>query len=173
MIPISEIIKTETFEKINNSKSQIDFYIENNSHPDILKIVRLNNKSFGEKMQRIITEFFNLNNPTNSGHDCKLPNSNVKVEIKSSRFWVNTKDWRWQHIMVEHDYEYIILIGINFEGIDTYIISKQKFLELYQMGIVTQQGNAEGQGLWCEFSKIKPYLTNISSPEELNKFINT
>ena len=57
-------------------------------------------------------------------------------------------------------------------GIDVYIITKDKFLELRETNIVTQQGNAEGQGLWCEYSKIKNYLTKISTINELNDYLN-
>ena len=47
-----------------------------------------------------------------------------------------------------------------------YIISKLK-----KSGLVTQQGGAEGQGLWCNFSNIKDYLTPIKSVEDLDNFV--
>jgi hypothetical protein len=172
MIYIDEIKKTTTFENIIKTKTQIDYYTENGASQDILKLVLLNNKSFGEKMQRIVGEIFELDKPTNTGHDGQIKKNNIKFEIKSSRFWVTTKDWRWQHIMVDHSYTHLIFVGINFMGIDVYIITKDKFLELRETNIVTQQGNAEGQGLWCEYSKIKNYLTKISTINELNDYLN-
>ena len=57
-------------------------------------------------------------------------------------------------------------------GVLLRLIAKDKFLELRETNIVTQQGNAEGQGLWCEYSKIKNYLTKISTINELNDYLN-
>ena len=172
MIDIENIAKTKAFEDIKSVNTQVDYYIENGSHPDIIKLVSLGNKSFGERTQRIIKECLNLDNPTNSGHDVQQTSTGNKMEVKSSRFWVNTGDWRWQHIMENHEYDYLLLCGVNFDNIDVFIISKTDFLNLKESGLVTQQGNAEGQGLWCNYRDIKDYLTQIKNIEDLNNFIN-
>lgn len=172
MIEIELINKSETFKNIHNKKSQIDYYIENNAHPDIIKIVSLNNKSFGEVMQRIIKEFLKLDNPIDSGHDIYQKSSGVKFEVKSSRYWVTNKDWKWQHIMEYHDYDYVLFCGINFNGIDLFIISKSDILKLKDEGLVTKQGGSnDGHGLWCNYNNIKEYITPIKNIEELNDFI--
>jgi hypothetical protein len=134
-------------------------------------MVALGNKSFGEKMQRIILEQFNLVKPTSTGHDVRQESSGKKFEVKSSRFWTSNGDWKWQHIMEEHDYDYLILVGINFNSVDVFIISKIDIISLKEKGLVTQQGGAEGQGLWCNYSKIKKFINPISSEEELNNFL--
>lgn len=172
MINIQRINQTKSFESILNAKTQVDYYINNNAHSDILKIVVLNNKSFGERMQRIIMELLSLNNSNKSSHDIQLNCMGIKFEVKSSRFWVGTGDWKWQHIMENHDYDYLLLCGVNFNGIDLFIISKSEFLTLKSKGMVTQQGGAEGQGLWCNYKSIKDYLTQITTVEDLNDYIN-
>jgi len=179
MISIDSINKTKAFENIKNSKTQTDFYLENNAHPDIITMVKLGNKSFGEKLQRIILEQLNLDKPNSTGHDVQQKSSGKKFEVKSSRFWINngggylsSTGWKWQHIMEDHDYDYLLLVGINFQGIDVFIITKQNLISLKSKGIVTQQGGAEGQGLWCNYSQIKDYLTPISSETDLNEFIS-
>jgi hypothetical protein len=171
MINIDSITKTKAFESIKSAKTQTDFYLENGAHPDVIRMVKLGNKSFGEKLQRIILEQLNLDKPTSTGHDVQQKSSGKKFEVKSSRFWTTNADWKWQHIMEDHDYNYLLLVGINFQGIDVFIITKEKFLSLKPLGLVTQQGGAEGQGLWCDYSKIKQFLTPISSESELNEFI--
>lgn len=172
MISIENINKTKAFESIINAKNQVDYYKERNAHSDIIKIVELGNKSFGEKMQRIILEELNLDKPTSTGHDVQQISSGKKFEVKSSRFWATNGDWKWQHIMEDHNYDYLLFVGINFQSVDVFIITKENLLSLKSKALVTQQGGAEGQGLWCNYSKIKQYLTSISNEEELNDFIS-
>lgn len=172
MINIENINKTKAFESIINAKTQVDYYIDRGAHPDIIKMVALGNKSFGEKMQRIILEQLNLDKPSSTGHDVQQKSSGKKFEVKSSRFWTTNGDWKWQHIMEDHNYDYLLLVGINLQSVDVFIITKKNLISLKSKGFVTQQGGAEGQGLWCDFSKIKEYLTPISSEEDLNNFIS-
>lgn len=172
MLDIETIKKTKSFESIKNTKNQIDYYVENNASQDIIKLVSLSNKSFGEKLQRIVMEALGLDNPNNSGHDIRENISGKKFENKGSRFWINNGDWRWQHIMENHDYDYLLLCGLNFQGIDVFIISKNEFLALKEKKLVTQQGGAEGQGLWCSYNNIKNYLTPINCREDLIKYIS-
>jgi hypothetical protein len=172
MISIEQISKTKTFESIKTVKTQLDYYVENNAHPDILKIVSLSNKSFGEKIQRIIKECLSLDKPTNTGHDLRQILSGKNFEVKSSRFWVTNGDWKWQHIMEDHEYDYLLFCGVNFNSIDVFIISKSDLLNLKSKGLVTQQGGAEGQGLWCNYKNIKNYLTPIRNVEDLNNFVS-
>jgi len=171
MLEIEKINKTKAFESIKEVKTQVDYYMENDAHPDIIKMVALGNKSFGERLQRIVMEYLNLDKPSNTGHDIQQISTGKKFEVKSSRFWVNNGDWKWQHIMEDHNYDYLLLCGINFNSVDVFIISKSDFLSLKKIGLVTQQGGAEGQGLWCNFSNIKDYLTPIKSVEDLDNFV--
>ena len=171
MFDINQVNKTKSFEAIKKVKTQVIYYLENNAHPDIIKIVALGNKSFGEKAQRIVMECLSLDKPTETGHDILQESSGLKFEVKASRFWVTTGDWKWQHIMEDHIYDYLLMVGINFNSIDVYVIGKKKFMELKSIGLVTQQGGAGGQGLWCDYRKIKDYLTPINGIDELNNFI--
>ena len=172
MISIEKINKTKAFENIKNAKTQVDYYVENGAHSDVITMVALGNKSFGEKIQRIVIEQLNLDKPTSTGHDAQQKSSGKKFEVKSSRFWVSNGDWKWQHIMEDHDYDYLLLVGINFNSVDVFIITKEKLISLKSKNIVTRQGGAEGQGLWCNYSQIKEYLTVISSEDDINNFIS-
>jgi len=171
MFKIEELSKTKAFDKIKNVKTQVDYYIENNAHPDIIKMVGLGNKSFGERLQRIVMEYLNLDKPNNTGHDVQHILSNKKFEVKSSRFWVTNGDWKWQHIMEIHQYDFLLLCGVNFQSVDVFIISKKEFISLKEKGLVTQQGGAEGQGLWCTYKNIKDFLKPINNLEEFKNFL--
>ena len=160
---------TNNFKKIDSKISQLDFYLKNNSHEDILKIVSLNNKAFGEVMQRIIGEVLGMNKATNTGHDA-IKNKKL-IEIKSSRYWTKTKDWCFQHIMEDHKYDYLLCVGIAFDNIEMYIIDKEDFLDLKHDGIVKVQGGGEGQGMWFQFRDLKDYLHKIESVEDFDKWI--
>lgn len=172
MLDIKTIKKTKSFEGIKNTKTQIDYYLENNASQDIIKLVSLSNKSFGERLQRIVMEVLELDKSNSTGHDIRENISGKKFENKSSRFWIKNGDWRWQHIMENHDYDYLLLCGLNFQGIDVFIISKNEFLALKEKKLVTQQGGAEGQGLWCNYNNIKKYLTPINCREDVIKYIS-
>ena len=168
---IEEIKKTRIIENLKNKKTQEDYYIEKNASTDIIKLVKLNNKSFGETNAKIVIKNLKLDPPSNPGHDAQKKSCCKKIEIKSSRFWVGISDWKWQHIMVDHDYDYLLLCGINFHSIDVFIISKSDFISLKDKGLVKQQGKAEGQGLWCSYKDIKNHLTIIKSVNDINNFI--
>jgi hypothetical protein len=166
---LEDFTNTNYFKSISEKSNQLDFYLKNNSSENILKIVGLNNKSFGERMQRIISEVLGMTKATNTGHDA---NKNGKlIEIKSSRFWVDTKDWCFQHIMEDHKYDYLLCVGINFDNIEMYIIDKEDFLDLKYDGIVRVQGGGEGQGMWFQFRDLKEYLHKIESVEDFDNWI--
>ena len=133
------IVRTNNYKKILDKKTQLEYYTENNSHEGTLNLVKLNNKTFGERMQKIITEMLNLDHPINSSHDAIETKSNLKFEIKSSRYWIKTKDFRWQHIMEYHNYDYLILSGLDFDEIVLYCISKENLIKMKENNIISQQ----------------------------------
>lgn len=170
MLKLEDFTITGQFKTISNKINQLDFYIKNKSHDNILKIVSLNNKSFGERMQRIVSEVLGLEKATNTGHDAIK--FNKRIEIKSSRFWVDTKDWCFQHIMADHKYDYLLCVGIAFDNIELYIIDKEDFLHLKDDGIVKVQGGGEGQGMWFQFRDLKDYLHRIESIEDFDNWVS-
>ena len=167
---IDNIIKTKSFQNMKKRKTQEEYYKSNGSCDNILKLVKLTNKAFGEKLQCIIKDIFSLDNSCDAGHDAQKLSMNLKFEIKSSRYGVSSKDFMWQHIMENHDYDYLILVGIDFDCLKIYLISKYNFMRLKTKGLATQQGRAEGQGLWAQRKKIFQYLTEIKNVKD---FYNT
>ena len=168
IVDLSTIEGFDSF--IEDKETQLSFYERNNSTDNVLKLAALNNKTFGAAMEKIIRTVFNLSNPTKTTHDmCLL---DYEFEHKSSKFWVSTNNWKWQHVMIGLDYDYLILSGLNFSGINSFIISKDEVLRLNESGlIVRQQGGGEGQGLWFDYKDIAPYLTAIETTDDIINYI--
>lgn len=167
---IENVAKTVNFQKTNRSKSQLDYYLENNSAPETIVLVKLNNKTFGEKMQRILIELLNLEPPTSTGHDARL--GDLKFEIKTSRYWVSLASWKWQHIMLDHEYDYLLLVGVDFNQLKIYIISKPKYCKALNDGLANVQGNANGQGTWANYKKIRSKLHRVQSKQDFLDYLN-
>ena len=168
---INNIIKTKSFRCMKQKMTQVDFYRSRGACDNILKLVRQSNKSFGEKTQCIVKDLLDLDSSCDAGHDAQKLSMRLKFEIKSSRYGVSSKDFMWQHIMEEHDYDYLIFVGIDFDCLKMYLISKYNFMRLKTKGIVTQQGRAEGQGLWAKRKKILPYLIELQNKEHFYKLV--
>ena len=168
---IGNVVKTNEFKNIKNVMNQEQYYKLNGSSENILKIVRLSNKAFGEKIQCIIQELLSLTKSSHTGHDAQLESNNLKFEIKSSRYGVRNNDFTWQHIMEQHNYDHLILVGIDFFSLRVFIISKTQFMKLTD-NLVKVQGGAEGQGKWCTFRKIEEYLYEIKNKDDLYNYLN-
>ena len=168
---INNIKNTKSYKNMKNKMTQEDLYRRNNSCDDILKLVKLSNKAFGEKLQSIVKDLLDLDNSCDAGHDAQKLSLKLKFEIKSSRYGVSTNDFMWQHIMEEHDYDYLLFVGVDYDKLKIYLISKFDFMELKDKKIVTQQGRAEGQGLWTQRKKVLRYLTEIQNKNHFYSLI--
>tara|TARA_B100000282_G_C31720927_1_gene485971 strand:- start:1144 stop:1830 length:687 start_codon:yes stop_codon:yes gene_type:complete len=153
-------------------KSQLEFYIENDSPKDIQQYVTLPGKTFGEKfMESIAKEYFNFENRKDSGHDhIKLTKT---IEQKSARYHANGDDWKWQHIEMSHSWDYLLLCGLDFKEIKFYIASRKTVEKLIEDKIITGQGKIINgvaqpqQAYWfsrSDFKKNKKEFTNYFTP---------
>ena len=162
------LIIEDLIHKGKKTISQYDLYEQKQSHKYIKDIVMMNNKKFGHFCEDLVRIKFNLQKSNCLSYDAMF--SDIPIEIKSSRYWVGLKTWKWQHIMLEHNYKYILLVGIDYNRLRYFIISKEKYKNLYNAKIIKQQGNAEGQGTWCSFFIIKSHVTEISNVYEIEKY---
>ena len=160
--------ETSAFKDINKKETQLQFYERMNSHKNIISLVALDNKAFGERMEKIIREIFKLGPRTSSENDGTR--NGIKIEIKSARYWCGKNDYcKWQHLEPDHDYDYVLFILIDFQRIKVMGIKKTLLMgELREKRIVTHQGN---QGWWTEKSKIISYLDEIKNIEDLDESI--
>jgi hypothetical protein len=166
--------------------TQLDYYLQNNALPDIIKYVALQGKTFGEKyMEPIAHDWFNLEKRTSSTHD-HIKNGKT-IEQKSARFHANGDDWKWQHIEMKHDWDILLLTGLDFDRIRFYVASRLVVIELIAAGIITGQGkkNEEGiaeaqQAYWFSRSDFRKknknftdYFVEISTETDLCNYILT
>ena len=94
-----------------------------------------------------------------------------KIEIKSARYWDGKDDCRWQHLELEHDYEFVLFALLDFHGWKIWGIKKSLLMgELREKKVVTFQGK---QGWWVLKSAIVSYLTPIKNIVDLDAFIQS
>jgi hypothetical protein len=166
--------------------TQLDFYIKKGAAPDILKYVALQGKTFGEKyMEPIAHDWFKLEKRTSSIHDHSK--NGKTIEQKSARYHANGDDWKWQHIEMKHDWDVLLLTGLDFDCIRFYVASRDVVIQLITEGIVTGQGkkNEEGiaeaqQAYWFSRSDFRKknkvftdYFVEISTEADLCNYLDT
>lgn len=184
-LPIKLLKLSEIHNSFKASKSQEEYYRENGSSEDILQYVRIPGKAFGEKWcEKLCKEHFKLDNRLSSGHDhCKL---NKKIEQKSARYGGNGAEWKWQHIEMKHEWDYIILCGLEFLGFRFYIASRKIIEDLINKKVITGQGAKDEKGVaqaqqayWFMKSNFKKktlqfnnYFTEINDEKSLTNYIH-
>jgi len=185
-LDIEALLKLTKHQTFTQPKTQVDFYMKNNSSPEILKYVPLQGKTFGEKyMESIAKEFFNLENRTDSSHD-HIKKSKT-IEQKSARYHANGNDFKWQHIELKHSWDLLLLTGLEFNSIIFYITTRDNIELLIKEGIITGQGKKDKNGVakpqqayWfsrSDFKKksksITDYFKIISCEKDLINYIET
>jgi hypothetical protein len=158
---------TKIFKSIKDKETQIKYYKRMNASAEVLQLVELESKPFGSESEKIISEIFHLGARTSTQNDGTL--NGKKIEIKSARYWAGKDDCVWQHLEPDHDYEYALLVILDFQGWKVWCIKKSLLMgEMREKKIVTFQGK---QGWWTKKSAILPYLTPIKTIAELQGFI--
>lgn len=151
-------------------ESQYDFYKRNNAPKEVLELVSLESKRFGSISEKLIFDIFNLEPRTSSENDGTRKGK--KIEIKCARYWGGKNECRWQHLELEHDYEYVLFGLLDFDGSwKIWGINKLMLIsELKDKNILTYQGK---QGYWCEKSKVIEYCHEIKNMKDLDDFLET
>lgn len=145
-------------------ETQMEYYTRMKCHPKVLDLVGLNSKIFGSRTESIICELFDLGKRTSTQNDGTR--HAIKIEIKSARYWAGTDDCTWQHLELDHDYDYVMFVLLDFTGFKVWGITKKTLIsEPKEKGILTKQGE---QGYWVKKNKLLPYLTPICSIKDLD-----
>ena len=160
---------TKAFTESKRKETQTQYYVRMNAAPEVIELVSLDSKPFGSVSESILTELFQMTPRTSSQHDGIFEGH--KCEIKCARYWERKDDCRWQHLEPDHDYDFAMLALLDFHKWNVWCISKAHLMgELREKKVVTFQGK---QGWWTLKSAIMPYLTQIQTPECLQKFVST
>jgi len=181
----AKLSQLNSYSEYSLSRSQMEYYTQNNASPEIIRYVPLQGKTFGEKcMEPIAKEYFILESRSDSGHD-HVKNGKT-LEQKSARWHGNGDDWKWQHIEMAHSWDYLFLCGLDFNEIKYYVASRQIVEDLIKNGIITGQGKKNNEGVaqpqqayWFSRSVFRKknknftdYFTPINNEEELIQYLN-
>ena len=171
-----------THQNFHPSKTQEDYYRENGSPESILQYARVS--GWGAPSESICRDYFNMDPRGNSGHDhCKL---GKKIEQKSSRHGGNGAEWKWQHIEMSHEWDYLLICGLDFQGLQFYITTRQNIEDLIRDRVIGGQGGkgSDGiaqprQGYWFTKSDFRKkqknftdYFTQLTDEQSLIDYIN-
>ena len=182
---LSQLEAMMTHANFRASRTQEEYYRENGSPESILQYVRLPGKTFGEKWcESLCKEHFNMDRRSDSSHDhTKLGKT---IEQKSARYGGNGAEWKWQHIEMSHNWDYLLLTGLEFNGFRFYIASRDKVEELIGEGVITGQGKQDENGVaqpqqayWFVVSNFikkgknfTDYFTVLTDEQSLIDYIN-
>lgn len=120
---VDDIVKTHTFRDIKHN-SKYDFYKKLGACETILSFTKSEGKTFGTDIEKLTIEWFKMNKRINTQHDATLLSR--KFEIKSSRYWGNKCNYKFQHLEPEHDFEYLITAVLKEDKIEHRIMKKNK-----------------------------------------------
>jgi len=132
-----EIVGTHAFQNIKNRVSRYEYYESLGANETILSLTKSEGKTFGTDIEKLTIEWFQLDKRTNTQHDATYDGR--KIEIKSSRYWGCERCYKFQHIEVDHDFEFLITAVLREDGIEFRIMNKRDiFPYLIKQG---KQGN--------------------------------
>lgn len=145
-----QIISTNTYQNLTIKPKNISKYYAN-SDTIIRMLVDLPPMSFGTVMEGMVKEFFNLSSRTCSQNDACL--DDIKIEIKSSRFWDTRGDFKWQHIEPDHDWDILLCVALMYDGLWIGGLTKSQVMKYIRRKIIKPQGQ---QGFWVWKNHINP-----------------
>ncbi len=153
--------------------SQLQRYEANQSPEEIVMIISFGG---GPKMGSYMENFARFNFPclgirTGSGHDHVF--QDYKIEQKTSGHWGET-DYKWQHVEEKHDWDMLLLCGIDYHMIKFWTMSRSMFRKMLAEGNITNQGKKSGEsseGVWFNYSDVKDVLIEVQTDAELRTAI--
>lgn len=156
----------------SDKPTQLQRYIHKGSPECIKRFIAIGG---GSKMGTTLEKFARFTFPklqsrSNTGHDHIFAGIKpYKVEQKSSGHW-GEEDYKWQHVEAKHDWDILLLCGIDYHCIKFWIMNRKIFQTMIDEGRITNQGNKNqesSQGVWFNYSDVKDVLVEVRTQEEL------
>ena len=167
LLSCASFAQTKAFSQMKKKETQKKYYKRMKASPEMVEMAEMESKLFGSVSETAMCEIFGLGPRTSTQNDATL--NGKKIEIKSARYLAGKNDCMWQHLEPDHDYEYALFVLLDFHQWKVWGIKKTLLMgEMRDKGIVARQGE---QGWWTHKSKIEPYLTPITTREELLAFL--
>ena len=154
-------------------QTQLQRYQLNQSPDEILNIISFGG---GPKMGSYMENFARYNFPSlklrsSSGHDHSY--KDYKIEQKSSGHW-GEDNFKWQHVEEKHDWDMLLLCGIDYHRIKFWTMSRGVFRRMVEEGKITNQGKKSGEsseGVWFNYLDVKDVLVEVLTDSELREAI--
>ena len=102
-----------------------------------------------------------------SGHDHSY--NDYFIEQKTSGHW-GESDYKWQHVEEKHNWDLLLLCGIDYHEIKFWTMSRSVFTKMLAEGNITNQGKKTGEsreGVWFNYSDVKDVLVQLQTDEQL------
>lgn len=112
---------------------------------------------------------------TGFDHTFTVGDKVITVEQKSSGHW-GDDDYKWQHVEPGHNWNMLLLCGIDYQDIKFWAMNRKTFDKLVSENKITNQGNKaknSSEGYWFSYSVVKEHLTPIETDESLLEFART
>jgi hypothetical protein len=166
---------------LSKTPTQLDRYEKKKSPQCIKKFIQIGGgPKMGSTLEKYAKYKFNElkkkegKNQTGYDHIIKTNNKTIRVEQKSSGHW-GDDDYKWQHIEEKHNWDILILCGIDYKDIKFWAMNRKTFTKLISENKITNQGNKNGnslEGRWFDYSEVKDFLVEIQDDEQLLRFAN-
>ena len=153
-IGVKRFNKCTAFQRLSDDPpNQLRWYRNKGAPGDVLTLVKQNNTEFSNACKGIVEQTYGLKTVPN---DVLLVDArDRKYKVLSVRHQSNGTVGRWQHIQPTHDWDFLVLVVLNVDGLVTYCLSHQHFEELCEMGVITPQGEPPNQGYWFKIASFK------------------
>jgi hypothetical protein len=169
-------------EALRKSVSQKERYEKAGATPGVMTFINLcGGAKLGTKCERFARYRFPIlqkrkSGKGQSGHDhlAVLSDGTQKLGEQKSGGLYPDGNFMWDHIEPKHPWDFLLLCGVEYHNIKFWAVSKPDVLKMMEDGKITKHGNkAEDsyEGWWCWYSKIKDNLTEITSNEDLVRFL--
>jgi hypothetical protein len=155
-----EIETSISFTKRKLTISKYDYYNMRGASKTILELTKLEGKTFGTLMEKMIIEHLKLGGRTSSQNDATY--GYKKIEIKSSRYWT-IGNYMFQHIEPNHEFDILITAVLKMNEIELRVIKKQDLIPH-----LIKQGN---QGYFLYADKAEQVCKIIKNQNDLINFI--
>lgn len=193
ILDINALRNLEEFKNYKKKKNQYDHYVSKGAKEEILRYVSIEGKGFGAEMEKLAREWLCMDNrekkkskknvtkkkeDTDTTYD-HLKNGE-KIEQKSTRYGSGGSPGKWQHINIDHEWNYLLLAFLDYNDIKYHIAPKAKILELIKKKVIKGQGTdgEPDQGYWFDMSdfkkndvKFEDYFTEIKNSKSLEIYL--
>ena len=157
-----EIFSSIAYKELLKKKSAVDYYKSNGASDRILDLVSMNARSYGCFAEKFIRSHFGMDSPLNTEHDAILLDRSI--ELKAPRMGAAGK-YFIQHIKPYHDFQYILISLLLFNGYSSFILTKTQAMQLLS--------DQRGEGYFIYERDIKKHATVIENADELRNYIKT